>query len=727
MDLRRSSSVKPQERWIQMLDAFLLSYSQIFFARDRWVGALMFAATLSHPILFLGGGITVLMTNFFARLLHLSNEEIKLGMYGYNGLLVGLALFYFFEANPPLLVILVLAIFTTVLITAALRASLGYYLNLPVLTLPFLLTIFPVLAAAPSIRGMNPRVHDAMPSFFQLSFPDVMIGYLKSLGAILFMPDVAAGFILLVALLFFSRIALFLSLVGFGIAIFWFHWMFDFPQGNLYSSVGFNFVLISIAMGGIWFVPQKSSFLLAISSVLFCALLWTGATPLFSSLGLPVLILPFNLTLLTFLFGMRQRTMDGTPKSVMDFESSGPESNLLHYQTRIMRFSSHFDFPISLPFLGIWTCIQGVSGPFTHRGFWEHGFDFEVKDHSGSPNKNAGLEISDYFAYKLPVLACADGQIVRVVHHLPDNPAGAPDLKENWGNLVMIQHSPSLFSLVCHLTPHPPKFKEGDFVRRGDIIGFCGNSGRSATPHLHFHFQNTPRVGSPTIHSEFHEVVLEGEHPRLLNVYVPREGDRIRNIRKDQEIADRFIFPVGQNFLFKCYSEDKQWHEEVESVMDLYGRLKLISPIRKTQIHFEYKNSVFTIFDFEGQVDSVLFVLYASAPRVPYESVVNLSFEDRLSARHFLPLIQKILSDLLAPFFNRKGVNLTYGCELRGSDFIVSGKSSPENPSSYPPIETRAIFQEGRGWIGGYLIVGRKRLQVVRLDNRNSNPSGGRL
>lgn len=709
--------MRRQERGLEVLDSFLLSYSQIFFSRDRWVGAAMFAATAFHPVLFIGGGIAVLLTNLFARLLHLSAEEIRLGMYGYNGLLVGLALFYFFKTNFSLFVVFLLAIFATVLITAALRASLGYYLNLPVLTLPFLLIIFPVLAASPNIQGMSSTLKEVIPSVFQFSFPEIVTGYLKSLGAILFMPDVTAGIILFIALLLFSRIATLLSLIGYAIALFWFRWMFSFPQEHLYASVGFNFILISIAMGGIWFVPQKSSFLLAISSVLLCAVLWTGSGRLLSSFGLPVLILPFNLTLLTFLFGMRQRTLDARPKSVVDFESSGPESNLIHYQTRIIRFGSHIDYPISLPFLGMWTCTQGSSGPFTHQAFWEHGLDFEVRDSSGKSHKNEGHEVSDYFCYKLPVLACADGQIVKVVHHIPDNPIGEPHSKENWGNLIMVQHGPFLFSLVGHLAAGPQKFREGDFVRRGEVIGFCGNSGRSSIPHLHFQLQNTSRVGSSTIHSEFHEVVLEGGTPLLHSAYVPKEGDRVRNVRKDQEIADRFAFPIGQKISLTCRSGDRHWNEEIESTIDLYGNLKLISLTRKALLHFDYKNSVFTLFDFEGGCDSALFILYASASRVPYESAENLFFYDRLSLRHFLPTGKRILSDLMAPFFNRKGLKMDYCCELKGCDFIVSGRSSGQNPSYYPLVEAKAIFREGKGWVGGHLVWNKKKIEVIRLEN----------
>jgi urea transporter len=677
----------------------------------------MFAATAIHPYLFIGGGIAVLLSNLFARLLHLSTEVIRTGMFGYNGLLIGLAFTYFFKPNLNLIIVFLPALFAIVLITAALRASLGYYFNLPVLTLPFLIVFFPVLAASKNIQGLVSNFNGVVPSVFQFSFPEIVTGYLKSLGAILFMPDVTSGIILFAALLLFSRVATLLSFIGFAIAALLIRWVFLFPTEHLYISVGFNFILTSIAMGGVWFVPQKSSFLLAGFALLLCAILWAGSAELLSSLGLPVLILPFNLTLLTFLYAMSQRTLDGHPKSV-DFESDTPESNLFHYQTRIMRFGSHFQYPISLPFLGIWTCTQGPATPPTHQAFWEHAFDFEVKDSSGKSYRNEGQEVSDYFCHKLPVLACADGQIIKVVNYLPDNSVGEPNLKENWGNLIMIQHNPSRFSMVCHLAAGSSRFREGDYVRKGDMIGLCGNSGRSSTPHLHFHLQNTSRIGSPTIHSEFHEVVLEGPAPLLLGVHVPREEERVRNVNRNQVVADCFTFPMGQKISFICRSENRQWNEEVETSIDLYGHLCLSSLTYKACLRFENKNSLFVIYDFEGCHDSGLWILYTSAPRVPYESAENLTYHDTLPLRHLLPGVKRVFSDLMAPFFSRKGLKMEYRCELRGEELIVSGNSAIQNPPSYPSIETKAIFREGWGWMGSHLKCDGEKVEIIRLENK---------
>jgi len=708
------------------LDSILLSYSQVFFCHDRWVGLIIFCATALRFDFFIAGLLAVLLANFFAFSLHLDHEMVKQGMFGYNALLLGLSFPYFFKIDIPLLAVFVLVVLSTALVTAALKSVLGYYFNLPVLTLPFLIGIYPVLAASSTIQGINLHPLGTTPSPLTFYGLGMVEAYLKSLGAVFFMPEIISGLLLFIALLFFSRIAVLLSFLGFAVGAALIRWVFHFPMEHLYLSIGFNFILTAIAIGGIWFVPQKSSFLFAGGGVFLCSIILVGSAKLFSIFGLPVLILPFNLTLLLLLYGMRQRTVDRHPK-LIDFISGTPETNLIYYRTRLARFGSHFNLQISLPFLGTWTCTQGQGGSLTHQGLWEQSYDFEVRGPSGELYKNDGREVSNYLCHRLPVLACADGRVVKVVDQIPDNPVGEPDLEQNWGNLILIQHGPFLFSIVCHLARGSSKVREGNFIRRGEIIGLCGNSGRSSTPHLHFHLQRTERVGSPTVYSEFHEVILEGEAPILHCTYVPRKGDRVRNIRKQQEIADYFNFPVGRKILLTCRIGNRIWEEEVESVIDLYGNLKLQSPAKKATLIFENRNSTFVIYDFQGPPDSALFILYASAPRVPYESAEALTYYDTLPLRHFQPRGKQVLSDLIAPFFNGKELRLNYRCHHEKGGLIISGSSSGPALKKDLKIEAKAIFHEGAGWMGGYLLRNGRKEEVIRKREEDILNEGGAL
>lgn len=84
-----------------------------------------------------------------------------------------------------------------------------------------------------------------------------------------------------------------------------------------------------------------------------------------------------------------------------------------------------------------------------------------------------------------PIHAPADG-VVEVIR---------PSRTQGSGNFLRLQHAYGFSSSYSHMQ----KFavKTGDFVQKGDVIGYTGNSGLSTGPHLHYEVRFVSRPLNP--------------------------------------------------------------------------------------------------------------------------------------------------------------------------------------------------------------------------------------
>ncbi len=71
-----------------------------------------------------------------------------------------------------------------------------------------------------------------------------------------------------------------------------------------------------------------------------------------------------------------------------------------------------------------------------------------------------------------PVYATADGRVGRAQYF------------GSYGNYVQIEHGGELQTRYAHLSSYT--VSAGDTVRKGDLIGYIGSTGRSTGPHLHY-------------------------------------------------------------------------------------------------------------------------------------------------------------------------------------------------------------------------------------------------
>jgi len=675
-----------------LLDVLLLSYSQLLFSRSRWVGVLMLAATLVVPRMFLAGAGAVLLAALVARSLQLAPEGIRSGLYGYNALLVGLGCAALLEPGLPALGLGLAGVVATVLISAALTSTLSARWGLPVLTLPFVLTSWVLLVAAPTL-GVGLQAFPGVMAPAPPWVPVMLEHGLRALGTLLFLPHPVAGLALLVALVLSSRIGAGLALLAF-VAAWAIGSAIPGAQPLLIWMLALNMAFVAIALGGIWFVPGLSSLALAGTGAALTALVSVAGNGALGGLGL--LVLPLNLTIVLVLCAMRQRVRDGSPKAV-DFVPGTPEENLAYFRTRLARFGATYLQRFRAPYLGVWTCTQGVDGAHTHQGLWRHGLDFEVLGADGRKHRGRGERPQDYLCWHLPVLATADGVVVEVVDGLVDSQVGEPDLDERWGNVVVLQHAPGLFSLVAHLARGTVKVRPGQRVKQGETLGLCGSSGRSPVPHLHFQLQATLRVGSPTIPAELHDVIgveESGEH--LFGACVPEEGQRLRNADADPGLAAMLRFEPGEAITLWHDRGDNSRIERIVPEVDLLGAQLLRSEGLGASLVFTRLDGVFTTYEVLGSADSGLHLIRAALPRVPLEAGERLTWSDVVPASPLLSWFHAPGARLRAGLTAHGGCELDYRVLTRGDALEIRGVSRAVN-GDQPLLRTRAVLRRGVG------------------------------
>jgi murein DD-endopeptidase MepM/ murein hydrolase activator NlpD len=83
-----------------------------------------------------------------------------------------------------------------------------------------------------------------------------------------------------------------------------------------------------------------------------------------------------------------------------------------------------------------------------------------------------------------PVYASGDGKITR-----------ADSRSSGYGKHIRIDHGYGYVSLYAHLNGY--NVRRGQKIKRGDVIGFVGSTGRSQAPHLHYEIAKDGRKINP--------------------------------------------------------------------------------------------------------------------------------------------------------------------------------------------------------------------------------------
>jgi Peptidase family M23 len=177
--------------------------------------------------------------------------------------------------------------------------------------------------------------------------------------------------------------------------------------------------------------------------------------------------------------------------------------------------------PVALgaPVSGRWIVLNGPADRVPSHGSHGHGQTFAL-DLVYEPEPGARPEFGegrgfrdpkDFPAFGEDVLAPVDAVVVAVHDRARDHltrttwPAFAYMVLESFareaagsrfvlGNHVVLDLGGGRYAALAHLQRGSATVRGGQQVRRGEVIGRCGNSGNSSEPHVHFQVMDHPRA-----------------------------------------------------------------------------------------------------------------------------------------------------------------------------------------------------------------------------------------
>ena len=677
------------------------SFANIVFSRRRAVGLLILAAAATEPRCLGFALCALLAAKATVRGLRLTNLYAP---YDYNAVLCGIAIAREFSATPSAFALVLALGASSVLVTAALGALSGYVGFIPVLSIPFGLTSwlsfgvsqrFAVdrcaawrrclgLAAAAAARahaaksrGLSAVAERARRRARARRFVapqsnlDAARDERRAAGPAAAAPRAGA-----------ARRR---------------HAARHRLQRRTRGSHGRRRLAGPVAR-----LPS----LVALGSALLAAFFALGFAGPLTRLGLSLSFVPFNAAAILVLSALRERASNHGPR-LADFAADTPEQLLLNHIAE--QPHAAVALRLQMPFYGAWMCTQGVDGAYTHRGILRHAYDFEL--YGGSDNAlcgGAGTRLEDYHCFGQPVLAAADGTVVAVETFVPNNAIGEDNPQKPWGNYVTLQHTGAVYSLVAHLTPGSVVVYPGQFVARGTVLGYCGNSGRSPRPHLHFQLQTTALPGSATLPCRFSDVVVHSRAGRRFeSAHDAALGEALQTLQPDYALGAHFDLPLGATLTYRIGGK----LERVVSEIDGWGSLLAALGRQASAAGFHAQRDLLQLPRAAGvgAPDSVLTLLRLALSHVPLERHPELTFRSALSDRWLGGRLRGLLWDLKAPFKSEHGVALHSRIEIDERGLAVVGASSARGANGAPLIQTRAVFG---GAVGPRLLEASKRLRL---------------
>ncbi len=671
--------------------------SSIFLCGSWKTGALLCAALLFIPQYFAFAVSACLLGSLIAKILHLPAAMRKDGTLLYNVFLSALAVAWITRgsdlAAPAIWGMLAVVTVYTLLLSAALWHWFPLRAGLPPLSVVFVVVFGTLLTFFPHWAAGTTLLDTGLPA--EPLLPFVIAAFLRSMGTILFLPNVWAGLAVTLAILVWSRVAMINAMAGYagGILIVklleacgleWLGWF-----------AGHNYLLAGMALGAVYFVPSWSSLALAFVAGAVAALHVAAVQHFLRGSGWEYLPLPYLLTIWSMLCCLRLREKPGSLlPTTGTFDN--PEAAAAALALANARFPHRNETHVLLPTAREVTVTQGFDDKLSHRGEWKHALDFEVHDAADNAcPPGCDDDLSRYYTQGLEVRAPGTGEIIRVIDGVADNAPGGCNFASNWGNHLILRLDYGGTVKLAHFTKIGIVVKAGQRIGAGDLLGYCGNSGRSPVPHLHLHNQASTETGAPTTPfclTNFFTRTSDGVRWNFASV--PKVGARIAPATVSSTVLGTLAHLAPGVATYRVCGSESVSFETITTILDESGRYLFRSGKESLTAVLGLHALQITQSSLSGHSQLLRFLSFAM-PTVPFAYQSGMIWEDSVA---LLPKQHgRALAGVLAPYLGHRTQRVVTRHTVHPTTRRLHLKTAIVNASEDLPREIEITLEPIRG------------------------------